>query len=68
MILLGRHRLDDLQRRITMNDFEQNDPDIRSPSPEPVYDPKTGLRMNTREQRLKEKYLKERQRLIYEVL
>ena len=51
-----------------MSDFEQNDPDIRSPSPEPVYDPKTGLRMNTRDQRLKDKYLRERQRLIYEVL
>jgi splicing factor 1 len=45
----GRHRLDDLQRRITMSDYEQNDPDIRSPSPEPIYDPKTGLRMNTRD-------------------
>lgn len=46
---IGRHRIDDLQRRIAVSDFESNDPDIRSPSPEPVYDPKTGLRMNTRD-------------------
>jgi splicing factor 1 len=48
--------------------FESNDPDLRSPSPEPVYDAKTGLRQNTREQRLKEKYIKERLRLIEEVM
>ena len=68
MELIGRHRIDDLQRRIAVSDFESNDPDIRSPSPEPIYDQKTGLRMNTRDQRLKDKYLKERNALIYEVL
>ena len=51
-----------------MSDFESNDADIRSPSPEPVYDPKTGLRMNTRDQRLKDRYIKERNTLIFEVL
>lgn len=51
-----------------MQDYEANDPDIRSPSPEPVYDAKTGLRMNTKEQRLKDRYYKERNRLITEVL
>jgi hypothetical protein len=49
MFRIGRHRIDDLQRRIAVQDYEANDPDIRSPSPEPVYDAKTGLRMNTRE-------------------
>ena len=67
-IWMRRHRIDDLQKRITIQDYEQNDNDIRSPSPEPVYDAKTGLRQNTREQRLKEKYFKERLRLIDEVL
>jgi len=67
LIELGRHRIDDLQRRIAVSDFEANDPDIRSPSPEPEYDGKTGLRVNTREVRLKQRYIRERMRLIEEV-
>lgn len=51
-----------------MQDWESADADIRSPSPEPIYDPKTGLRMNTKELRYKEKYIKERNTLIAEVL
>jgi hypothetical protein len=51
-----------------MQDWESADNDIRSPSPEPIYDPKTGLRMNTKELRYKEKYIKERNTLIAEVL
>jgi len=68
IIIIGRHRIDDLQRRIAMQDWESADADIRSPSPEPVYDPKTGLRMNTKEQRYKDKYVRERNSLIAEVL
>lgn len=49
MLRIGRHRIDDLQKRIAMQDWESADADIRSPSPEPIYDPKTGLRMNTKE-------------------
>jgi len=48
-VWIRRHRIDDLQARIQAQDYEQNDADIRSPSPEPVYDSKTGLRQNTRE-------------------
>lgn len=66
--LIGRHRIDDLQRRIAVQDWESTDADIRSPSPEPVYDPKTGVRMNTKEQRYKDKYVRERNALISEVL
>ena len=44
-----RHRIDDLQRRIAEQDYEANDGDIRSPSPEPIYDAKTGQRSNTRD-------------------
>ena len=57
-----------MQKRIAMQDWESADNDIRSPSPEPIYDPKTGLRMNTKELRYKEKYIKERNTLIAEVL
>ena len=67
-IWIRRHRIDDLQKRITLQDFEANDLDLRSPSPEPVYDSKTGLRSNTREQRYRDRYVKERLRLIDEVL
>ena len=67
-VWIRRHRIDDLQRRITVQDFEANDQDIRSVSPEPVYDQKTGQRSNTREQRHRERYMKERLRLIDEVL
>ena len=51
-----------------MQDWESNDADIRSPSPEPIYDAKTGLRMNTKEQRFKDKYVRERNALIAETL
>jgi splicing factor 1 len=67
-IWIRRHRVDDLQRRIAMNDWEMVDPDVRSPSPEPIYDAKTGLRMNTKEQRFRDKYVRERNSLIQEVL
>ena len=42
--------------------------DLRSPSPPPVYDQKSGLRTNTRELRYKDKYQKERYRLISDVI
>lgn len=48
-VWMRRHRIDDLQRRISEQDYEANDADIRSPSPEPIYDSKTGLRSNTRD-------------------
>lgn len=53
-------RIEDISRRLTANDYEIHDPDVRSPSPEPIYDPKTGMRINTREYRAKEKLLAER--------
>ena len=42
---IGLYRLDELTAKI--NDFVPDDPDIRSPSPEPIYD-KDGRRINTR--------------------
>jgi len=68
-LLIRKHRIDDLTKRLILQDYEQeNDPDIRSLSPKPVYDQKSGLRINTRDQRLKDKYIREKQRLITEVL
>lgn len=47
--------MEDISRRLTAHDFDIYDPDVRSPSPEPIYDPKTNQRINTRESRAKEK-------------
>jgi len=62
-ILLRKYRLDDVNRRIQANDWENMDPDLRSPSPEPIYDSK-GHRLNVRDVRTKEKYIKEKNSLI----
>lgn len=68
-ILIRKHRIDDLTKRMILQDYEQqNDEDLRSPSPEPIYDSKSGLRSNTREIRFKDKYYKERHLLITEVI
>ncbi len=67
-ILIRRHRLDDIQRMLAIMDFETNDPDLRSLSPEPVYDARTGVRLNTREVRTKEKYTQEKNRVIEELM
>ena len=66
--LTGRHRLDDLQRRLAIGDYEINDNDLRSPSPEPVYDGKTGVRVNTRDVRAKEKYNFEKNAVIEQLV
>ena len=50
-LVLRQYRIEDISRRLAANDFEIHDPDVRSPSPEPIYDPKTGVRINTREYR-----------------
>lgn len=67
-IVIGRHRLDDVQRILALNDFENNDPDLRSLSPDPIYDPRTGVRLNTREARNKDMYTKEKNTLIEDLL
>jgi splicing factor 1 len=60
--------LEDLTRRLLTSDFENVDPDLRSPSPEPVYDSKSGLRLNTRDVRAKENYIKEKNSIIEELI
>ena len=48
--------------------FTDNDKDLRTPSPEPIYDPRSGQRMNTREMRNKEKFMKQKNLLIAELI
>lgn len=67
--MIRKHRIDDLSKRLIMEDYEhKNDPDLRSPSPPPRYDAKGNPKMATREERLKDRYKRERQMLIGEVL
>jgi splicing factor 1 len=67
-LVLRLYRIEDISRRLTANDLEIQDFEVRSPSPEPVYDPKTGARINTREYRAREKLQKERNTCIEECL
>lgn len=60
---LREQRLEELNRKLMMGDFEVGDPDIRPPSPEPVYD-KDGNRTNRRDIRIKAAMTAEQQRLI----
>jgi len=67
-ILIRKHRLEDVQKRIAVGDFEINDPDLRSPSPESAYDPSTGQNINSREARARERYTLEKNFIIEELL
>ena len=58
---LGLYRLDELTAKI--NDYTPEDADLRSPSPEPIYD-KDGRRLNTREVRKRDALHRERVGLI----
>lgn len=61
---VGLQRLDDITRSLN-GDLEIGDADVRSPSPDPVYD-KNGVRVNTRVLRAKDKLLREKSDLIEE--
>lgn len=67
-ILIRRTRLDDINKRINLSEWEQSQPELRSPSPEPIYDPKRHIRLNTFDARMKETYNRERNTLIQELL
>eukprot|EP00747_Dinoflagellata_sp_TGD_P024909 gnl/TRDRNA2_/TRDRNA2_130879_c0_seq2.p1 gnl/TRDRNA2_/TRDRNA2_130879_c0~~gnl/TRDRNA2_/TRDRNA2_130879_c0_seq2.p1 ORF type:complete len:745 (+),score=135.37 gnl/TRDRNA2_/TRDRNA2_130879_c0_seq2:124-2358(+) len=60
---LREQRLEDLHRKIQMCQLEEVDPDIRPPSPPPVYD-RAGNRLNTREIRVRKSMIAEYNRLI----
>jgi len=60
---LREQRLEDLHRKIQAHELEDHDPDIRPPSPPPVYD-KAGNRLNTRDIRIRKAMTAEYNRLI----
>mmetsp|Transcript_22448 Transcript_22448/g.34873 ORF Transcript_22448/g.34873 Transcript_22448/m.34873 type:complete len:647 (-) Transcript_22448:19-1959(-) len=60
---LREQRLEDLHRKIHTQVLEDVDPDIRPPSPPPIYD-KSGARLNTREIRSRKAMMAEYNRLI----
>ena len=60
-------RLDEVTAKMSRNDWELGDPDIRPPSPPPAYD-KHGSRTNSREIRVKTSMQKEYHRLVASML
>lgn len=60
---LREQRLEDLHRKVLAQQLEDIDPDIRPPSPPPMYD-RQGNRLNTREIRVKKAMMAEYNRLI----
>ena len=70
--LLRKKKLAEIEKKISTGNFVDeevdNDKDLRTPSPEPIYDPRTGQRLNTRELRNKEKFLKQKNLLITELI
>lgn len=61
--LIRLYRLDELIKKKNLGQYEVVDQDVRSPSPEPIYD-KNGKRVNTTEQRMKDEMNREIQVLI----
>ena len=70
--LLRKKKLAEIEKKISTGNFIDeeidNDKDLRTPSPEPIYDPRSGQRLNTRELRNKEKFLRQKNLLITELL
>jgi len=61
--LMVRVRIDELTRKLNFNDLDMGLNERRSPSPEPTYD-QNGKRLNTREQRVRDKLSFERQTMV----
>ena len=70
--LLRKKKLAEIEKKISTGNYideeVDNDKDLRTPSPEPIYDPRSGQRMNTRELRNKEKFLRQKNLLITELI
>lgn len=60
---LREQRYDELTVKLSKGELEYIDPDIRPPSPPPIYD-KNGSRINTREARIKNSMIEEYNRLV----
>lgn len=68
-ILIRKTRLIDINKRIKSEDWEEKENRlIRSPSPEPEYDKKTNIRLNTFNNRMKKRYLIEKNSIIEELI
>lgn len=65
--LLKLHRLDEIDRKILIADYEIPEPGVRSVSPEPIYDA-SGRRINTTANRFKEKMLREKADIIEDLM
>jgi len=65
--LLTRVRIEEITRKLSLNDLDLDYSADRSPSPEPVYD-QNGKRTNTRDQRAREKLNLERHLLVEKAL
>jgi len=62
--LMVRVRIEELTRKLTLNELDIDyTAESRSPSPEPIYD-QQGKRINTKEQRARERLLQERHDLV----
>ena len=70
--LLRKSKLAEIEKKISTGNYideeTDNDKDLRSPSPEPIYDPRSGQRINTREMRNKEKFMKQKNEIIAELI
>ena len=66
-IIIRQARVDDIIKRLNNSNFEEIDRDLRSPSPDPIYD-KKNVRINTFENRMKQKYNREKDIIIEELL
>ncbi|KAF8820137.1 zinc knuckle domain-containing protein [Cardiosporidium cionae] len=60
---LREQRYDELSKKLAVGELEFGDPDIRPPSPPPIYD-KNGSRINTKEVRVRSAMNSEYQRLV----
>ncbi|KJP88144.1 hypothetical protein AK88_02261 [Plasmodium fragile] len=60
---LREQRYDELTKKLNKGELEYVDPDIRPPSPPPIYD-KNGSRINTREARVRNCMIEEYHRLV----
>jgi splicing factor 1 len=65
--LLRLHRLDEIDRKLLIADYEIPEPGVRSVSPEPIYDA-SGRRINTTANRFKEKMLREKADIIEDLM
>ena len=65
--ILRLYRLDEVTKKLIIGEYFSNDQDLRSPSPHPIYDNKSGQRVNTRAKRYCEFMTREKHDMIEEL-